>query len=304
MTTALAVLHRLRGARPRRPAPGAARAGAAAGDGARLRAAVRAARAGLGRVVRGQHRHPDGDGARGRRHAGARRGRAGPAPPRRPARGRPVRAAACSIWSEVVFVGTFALALLLGGYAPDVWQTEHPLDMALLNANLTGDTMPPHDPWYAGEPLNYYYLGQNMLATPIRLDGRDGADPGLQPVARARPGAAGRAPRSRSGRRSPRRGAAAAIAVRRPAARPASGASSCCADWATCAPAGTAGRADRLERLRLVRADPHHPQRDQRVPVRDLDGGRPARALHRRAARAAGGRLRRAGRARGRRRGC
>ena len=71
----------------------------------------------------------------------------------------------------MVFAVAFALALVIGGYSPDVWQTEHPLDMTLLNANLTGDTMPPHDPWYAGEPLNYYYLGQNMLATPLRLAG-------------------------------------------------------------------------------------------------------------------------------------
>lgn len=73
--------------------------------------------------------------------------------------------------SEAIFVITFGAALLIGGYAPDVWQTEQPLDMALLNANLIGDTMPPQDPWYAGEPLNYYYLGQNMVATTVRLSG-------------------------------------------------------------------------------------------------------------------------------------
>lgn len=75
------------------------------------------------------------------------------------------------LWSEGTFVVGFVAALFVGGYAPDVWQTEHPLDMALLNANLVGDSMPPNDPWYAGEPLNYYYLGQNMVALVIRLAG-------------------------------------------------------------------------------------------------------------------------------------
>lgn len=73
------------------------------------------------------------------------------------------------LWSEGIFLVAFALAVLIGGYVPDVWQTEHPLDMALVNANVTGDAMPPHDPWFAGEHLNYYYLGQNMVGVVLRL---------------------------------------------------------------------------------------------------------------------------------------
>ncbi len=75
------------------------------------------------------------------------------------------------LWSEAIFVVAFVAAVIIGGYAPDVWQTEHPLDMTLVNANLTDTAMPPHDPWYAGKPLNYYYLGQNMVALIIRLTG-------------------------------------------------------------------------------------------------------------------------------------
>ncbi len=69
----------------------------------------------------------------------------------------------------MVFLVTFVAAIFVTGFAPDISQTEQPLDMMLVNANLTGDAMPPHDPWYAGGHLNYYYLGQNLVALLIRL---------------------------------------------------------------------------------------------------------------------------------------
>lgn len=69
----------------------------------------------------------------------------------------------------------FVLAFLVGVWAvsgtPDVWGTEKPMDMAIVNATIVADHFPPHDPWLAGAQLNYYYLGQLMVGLLIRLTG-------------------------------------------------------------------------------------------------------------------------------------
>jgi YYY domain-containing protein len=85
---------------------------------------------------------------------------------RRPERRIPWRRLAAF---EAVFVAAFALCALYNAFAPDVWQTEKPMDMAFLNATTVSSGHPPHDPWMAGQDLNYYYLGQLALGLLIRL---------------------------------------------------------------------------------------------------------------------------------------
>lgn len=73
--------------------------------------------------------------------------------------------------AEAVFATAFAVGALLAAFSPDVRGTEKPMDMAILAAiNASGD-MPPHDPWMAGEDLNYYYLGHYLMAFVVRLTG-------------------------------------------------------------------------------------------------------------------------------------
>jgi YYY domain-containing protein len=74
-------------------------------------------------------------------------------------------------WSEGLFAATFLGGALLSSYAPDVWGTEKPMDMMLVNAQLASEDFPPHDPWMSGMDLNYYYLGQYLIAWVIRLTG-------------------------------------------------------------------------------------------------------------------------------------
>jgi YYY domain-containing protein len=78
-----------------------------------------------------------------------------------------------SLWlgSEAVFAVTFAAAALLVAYSPDVWGTEKPMDMAFVTAANASDSFPPHDPWMAGEDLNYYYLGHLAMAIVIKVVG-------------------------------------------------------------------------------------------------------------------------------------
>lgn len=94
------------------------------------------------------------------------RGRRRPAP----ARPDPFRR---RVWisAEVLFVVSFLVAAFLQSYSPDVWLTEKPMDMMLVNATLASDAMPPHDPWLSGTDLNYYYLGHLMMGLLIRLTG-------------------------------------------------------------------------------------------------------------------------------------
>src|SRR5918994_4227693 len=73
--------------------------------------------------------------------------------------------------AEIVFAVTFALGVVFAGSAPDVWNTEKPMDMAFITAINASDSFPPHDPWMSGETLNYYYIGHVVLAWPLQLLG-------------------------------------------------------------------------------------------------------------------------------------
>lgn len=73
--------------------------------------------------------------------------------------------------AELVFAVTFALGAVFAGFAPDVWNTEKPMDMAFITAINASDSFPPHDPWMSGETLNYYYLGHVLLAWPLQVLG-------------------------------------------------------------------------------------------------------------------------------------
>ena len=75
------------------------------------------------------------------------------------------------IGSEAVFAVAFALMALLVSFAPDVWNTEKPMDMGFMTAIQASGHFPPHDPWMAGETINYYYLGHLLLAMPAHALG-------------------------------------------------------------------------------------------------------------------------------------
>ena len=73
--------------------------------------------------------------------------------------------------AELVFTVAFIAGLFVVSHRPDVWGTERPLDMALVNVVDATRHFPPLDPWLSGHDLNYYYLGPYLMAFVIRLAG-------------------------------------------------------------------------------------------------------------------------------------
>jgi uncharacterized membrane protein len=72
---------------------------------------------------------------------------------------------------EALFMLLLAIWSYVRGIGPDIIGLEKFMDFGLMNSMLRSDYFPPPDIWYAGQSVNYYYLGQYFAAYLTKLSG-------------------------------------------------------------------------------------------------------------------------------------
>lgn len=77
--------------------------------------------------------------------------------------------------SEVLFLLAFAAMALVRAYNPEIVGTEKPMELAFINAIISSEGMPPHDPWLSGYAISYYYFGFVLVAMLAKLAGTLGS---------------------------------------------------------------------------------------------------------------------------------
>ncbi len=77
------------------------------------------------------------------------------------------------IRNEVLFLAVFMIFLVIRAHNPEITDFgEKYMDFAFLNSVMRSSHFPPHDPWFAGGLLDfYYYFGYLIVATLSKLSG-------------------------------------------------------------------------------------------------------------------------------------
>jgi YYY domain-containing protein len=74
---------------------------------------------------------------------------------------------------EAVFLVAFAFWTYVRSRNPDIYGTEKPMDMMLLQVSGMAHHFPPPDAWLSGHTVNYYYLGYAIFAMIGNMAGVD-----------------------------------------------------------------------------------------------------------------------------------
>ena len=72
---------------------------------------------------------------------------------------------------EVLFFAVYAFWSYAICFRPEAYGTEKFMDYAFMTSMMRADYLPPVDPWYAGEAINYYYGGQYLAVFLTKVSG-------------------------------------------------------------------------------------------------------------------------------------
>lgn len=72
---------------------------------------------------------------------------------------------------EIITLFVYALMVFIRREDPAIDSTEKPMDIMFFNALTVGQNIPPEDPWFAGEIINYHYGGYLLHSVPTKLTG-------------------------------------------------------------------------------------------------------------------------------------
>lgn len=72
---------------------------------------------------------------------------------------------------EGVFLGLTFFYLVVRFLNPEIFWGEKPMDLTFLGFFVRNHELPPQDPWAAGSPMSYYYVGIYYVAAVLKLTG-------------------------------------------------------------------------------------------------------------------------------------
>lgn len=72
---------------------------------------------------------------------------------------------------EGVFLGLTFVYLAIRFLNPEIFWGEKPMDLTFLGFFVRNHELPPQDPWAAGSPMSYYYVGIYYVASVLKLTG-------------------------------------------------------------------------------------------------------------------------------------
>jgi len=72
---------------------------------------------------------------------------------------------------EGTFLGLTLFYLVIRFFNPEIYWGEKPMDLTFLSFFVRNHELPPQDPWAAGNPMSYYYVGIYYVAALLKLTG-------------------------------------------------------------------------------------------------------------------------------------
>lgn len=76
---------------------------------------------------------------------------------------------------QILYLSVFVFFLFFRSMQPEIFWGEKPMDFTFLNYLIRAEGLPPQEPWAAGNPLQYYYMGSFIFALLHKITGVDSA---------------------------------------------------------------------------------------------------------------------------------